>query len=237
MIIDFHSHILPGIDDGSRDAAMTEKMLAASAAQGVEIMAATPHFYADANTVERFLRKRAEAVEKILDLAAAQGIGVIAGAEVAFFDGISRAADVSKLTLGGSRLLLVEMPFRQWGRREVEETERLLAHGFQVIIAHMERYTGLQSDKGPWRAVLELPVLVQLNAECFLSFSTRGKNLRLLKRGEAHLLGSDCHNVTGRPQDLAEGRAVIAKRLGEERLEEIDRLGERLIRRGGAEIL
>ena len=57
-MIDFHTHILPGIDDGSRDIRMTEQMLEKEAAMGVTHIYATPHFYAHRANVTRFLEKR-----------------------------------------------------------------------------------------------------------------------------------------------------------------------------------
>lgn len=54
-IIDFHSHILPGIDDGSRDVSMSLELLKESRNQGIGAVVATPHFYANNNTIDRFL--------------------------------------------------------------------------------------------------------------------------------------------------------------------------------------
>lgn len=62
-MIDFHSHILPGVDDGSKNVEMSLEMLRASAAQGVTDICLTPHFYAERNTPEKFLEKRRRAAE------------------------------------------------------------------------------------------------------------------------------------------------------------------------------
>ena len=64
-MIDFHSHILPGIDDGSKSVEMSIKMLRREAQQGISRVVATPHFYPQTDNPERFLRRRAEA-ERIL---------------------------------------------------------------------------------------------------------------------------------------------------------------------------
>lgn len=64
-MIDLHTHILPGMDDGSRDVLESLAMLEASAAQGVGLVAATPHFYAEENSPERFLSRRAEAAQRL----------------------------------------------------------------------------------------------------------------------------------------------------------------------------
>ena len=228
-IIDFHSHVLPGIDDGSRSENMSRQMLEESARQGVEVMVATPHFYGDRDTINHFLRKRSEALEKVLPSAEELGIQLIAGAEVAYFDNMSQAEGIDRLTMGGSRIMLIEMPFRQWTRRDLQELERLLNNGYQLILAHVERYLSFQSDKSVLEAIWGKPILIQLNAESLPGFWNGQKSIKLFKDGKAHLLGSDCHNLSSRPPNLAVGRAVIGKKIGQHKLTQIDRLGERLL--------
>ena len=65
-VIDFHSHILPGIDDGSRNVETSIGMLRMCKEHGVDTMIATPHFYADSNTVERFIDSRQKAYDKVM---------------------------------------------------------------------------------------------------------------------------------------------------------------------------
>lgn len=228
-IIDFHSHILPGIDDGSRNPEMSRDMLRQSARQGVAVMAATPHFYGDRDTIGRFLKRRQEALEKALPLAEEAGIALLTGAEVAYFDNMSQAEGIEALTLADTEILLVEMPFRAWSRREIQELDRLLHEGYRLMLAHLERYLGFQKDKGILEAIYERPILVQLNAESLLGFWNGQKAVKLFREGRAHLLGSDCHNLTSRPPNLAEGRAVIEKKMGAGKLAEIDELGRRLL--------
>ena len=65
MLIDFHTHILPGIDDGSRNVEMSLRMLAAQREQQVDEIVATPHFYAQKDSVEEFLLRRQCSYEKL----------------------------------------------------------------------------------------------------------------------------------------------------------------------------
>lgn len=228
-IIDFHSHILPGIDDGSRSTAMSQTMLEAASAQGVEVICATPHFYADSMTIERFLRRRQEAYGKVLDCSNEFNIKIICGAEVAFFPGMSQADELEKLRFQNTDLMMVEMPFREWTQRDLREVELLLRRGIRPVIAHLERFYPFQKDKGVIPALLSMPVYVQINAECLLRWSTRGQPIKLFRNNQAHLLGSDCHNITSRPENLAEGRKVLEKKLGSHVLRQMDRLGTSLI--------
>ena len=103
--VDFHSHILPGVDDGSRSVEESLEMLRAEARQGIGTVVATPHFYANHDTPERFLRRRAAAWE-MLQTAMAQEAGlpeVIPGAEVYYFSGISDSDQLHRLTTGQKR--------------------------------------------------------------------------------------------------------------------------------------
>ncbi len=229
-VIDFHSHVLPGIDDGSRDVETSLGMLRRSAEQGVEFMAATPHFYAWHDRPERFLKRRARAWER-LDAALEPGLPRLClGAEVAFFEGISQAAQVDQLCLGDTDVLLLELPFRPWTSRDVDEVEDLMVRrGFRVVLAHMERYLPIRENRSLAAELMQMPLLVQINAESLLHWHDRGRALKLFRSGQAHLLGSDCHGVDHRPPNLGQGREVLRKKLGPEVLAQIDRAGARLL--------
>lgn len=230
-IIDFHSHVLPGMDDGSRSVEISLEMLRRSAEQGVEVMAATSHFYAWRDRPEHFLERRTSAWER-LSAALEPGMPRIClGAEVAFFEGISEALQVDRLCLGETNVLLLEMPFRPWSGRDVDEVEALMSRrGFQVVLAHLERYLPMRENRSLIRELLELPVLVQINAESLLEWRGRGKVLKLFREGKAHLLGSDCHGLEYRPPNLGQGRAFLNKKLGPNALMRIDEAGAGLLR-------
>lgn len=66
-VIDFHSHILPGIDDGSKNVQMSLEMLGRASEQGVDVMLATSHFYASRHRIEDFLEKRQRAYERLAE--------------------------------------------------------------------------------------------------------------------------------------------------------------------------
>lgn len=228
-IIDFHSHILPGIDDGSRDAAMTAQMLQSASAQGIRTIVATPHFYADSTTIERFLRHRQRALDEVQEIAARNQIRIVCGAETAFFSEMSRAENLELLCFNNTNLIMVEMPFRGWTARDLREIEMLLRRGLRPVIAHLERFYQFQTDKGMIPELLDMPVYIQINAGCLLHWNRRRQAIKLFKDGQAHLLGSDCHNISTRPENLAEGRAVLEKKLGRQALRRIDRLGKTLL--------
>lgn len=229
-VIDFHSHILPKLDDGSKNIEMSMEMLRRSKEQGITAIIATPHFYAESHTIAHFLEKRAHALEQLeghLDIFEPK---IICGAEVCFFSGVGHADGIDQLCIGSTNLMLLEMPFRAWSERDLYEVERLINGGITPIIAHLERFYQFQKDKELIPTLLEFPVLIQLNAECLLHWKQRRQAVNLFKSGQAHLLGSDCHNLTNRPQNLSEGRKILEKKLGQKYLDQIDKLGESLLR-------
>lgn len=230
-MIDFHSHILPNIDDGSKSVEESVKLLEILAEQGVDTVCATSHFYPSEDSPECFLKKRSVAYER-LKCALPQNKGlpnIILGAEVAYFPGISAVDTLKAMRLEGTNVLLLEMPNTEWSDYTVREVMDISVAGrVQVVIAHIERYAKKQK-KHVLEALCEYGVLMQVNATYFTDFKTRRKALRQLKRGEIHLLGSDCHNLNKRAPQLAEAFRIIENKLGKEYLDEIDALGRELL--------
>lgn len=231
-MIDIHTHILPGIDDGSRDLSMTENMLRDEAEQGVSLVAATPHFYPDRMSVEGFLDRRASAlacVEQIRSQSLAPLPAIVCGAEVYYFRGIGQAEMVSRLCIGSSRALLLELPFEQWESPVLSDLRDLLNRGLRVILAHVERYESFQRRRDVWDSVMALPVLKQVNAGSFLKAPgipgllagnrKRAFCMKFLREHPETLIGSDCHNTTGRKPNLASAAEVITSRMGKEFLD------------------
>lgn len=234
-MIDFHSHILPGIDDGSRNVKMSLGMIEALGRQGVDTICATSHFYVSQRTPEHFLERRQEAYELLEPVLDDDAPRILLGAEVLYFPGISRLESLPKLCLEGTDVLLLEMPFTEWQEYWVREVQDLALSGeFTILMAHIERYYARQPKK-VWDRLLELDVLMQANADYFLQqdsifrFRNRNSAVKLLREGRIHLLGTDTHNLTSRPPRMAEARDVIREELGKRALERIDELGEELI--------
>ena len=225
MVIDFHSHILPGIDDGSNNLAMSVQMLEMAAMQKVDIICATPHFYSEQISMEGFLRKRLQAYDKIRPAAEKLELPVILAAEVAYFPHIEDSTGIEQLCYRGTNLLLLEMPFRNWNERDIRAVSRLSHRGIRPVIAHLERFLPLQYDPQIVKALLELPVLIQINAGALLHWRGRRRLMNMFFGGTAHLLGSDCHNLTSRPPNLREARVVLQKKFGKEFLNRMDYLG------------
>lgn len=230
MIVDFHSHVLPGIDDGSRSVEESLVMLKRMQDQGVTAVVATPHFYASHHYPEKFLERRNGAKEKLLKAAEAQGVQLpelYYGAEVAYFRGMSQSGALKDLVIEGTRAVMIEMPVGRWTSAMYEELEQIhTVQGLIPIVAHVDRYLGKIRDFGIPKVLAGLPVLVQANASFFLGDDAGGlsggsvrKAMKMLKNEYIHLLGSDCHNLTDRGPNLGEAVKAIETSLGAEALE------------------
>ncbi len=228
-MIDFHSHILPQIDDGSSGVKESLEMLEELSLQGVDTVVATSHFYATQRSPQEFLARRERAFEQLKARLPENAPRILLGAEVLYFPGMSRMDELSTLCIEGTNILLLEMPFRPWSEHMIREVHDLARSGrYTLMMAHIERYYDDQ-PVSVWDDLLGEGVLMQSNADCFLPFFAGRKALRLLREDRIHLLGTDCHNMTSRPPQMDEALRVIRRRLGEEKLAQIDELGRDLL--------
>ncbi len=213
-ICDFHSHLLPAMDDGCKTAHESVSALKSAYAQGVRTQFLTPHYY-PVETVDAFLHRRqasAESLNAVMEKEKEPLPQIYFGAEVAYHPGLVNLEGLEKLCLEGSRYLLLELPFSAWGNEIVRDVYNICnIRGVVPILAHIERYLGFQNKK-QLKAMLSQDVLVQMNAEFLLNWRTRAKALSLLKNGSVQLLGSDCHNLTSRPHNLGSAVQLLQKK-------------------------
>lgn len=231
-MIDFHSHVLPGIDDGSADTEESLGLMAMQARQGVTHTVATPHFYPDHQRFEDFLRRRGEA-EALLRRAMEGKEGLpelTVGAEVHFFRGIGDCEELKQLTIGSGKYILIEMPYGQWSDRMYQELSDISARqGLVPLIAHVDRYVGTFSDRGIPERLMEAGCLIQANASAFLTPLAGRLSVRMLRRERIHLLGSDCHDLRSRPPRLGQAVERIRRALGEEAVARLEDLGKQIL--------
>lgn len=202
IVFDVHTHILPEMDDGSKSVSESIEMLTEEKRQGVQTVALTPHYYAFENSPQEFLQRRDTAWEKLKADLNDDFPEILLGAEVQYFEGISRVEEISQLCIGNTGLLLLEMPFSRWSERVIQEVLSLNCRGdVKIILAHIDRYFSLQ-PKDIWKRLSMSGIFMQLNAGVFLNWKTRRKAMPLLKSGMIQFIGSDCHNMGDRPPDI-----------------------------------
>jgi len=170
-VIDLHTHLLPGVDDGSRTLETSVRVLERMAAEGVSAVACTPHLNAsqvDEAPVEAHARLRAAlqaAADESLRALGAEPVQLVAGFEV-MLDRPGCELRGKGVSLGGSRAVLVEFPRHGLPSGATEELLRLRAGGMIPVVAHPERYRGVTVDTmHVWR---DVGAVIQGDAlECF----------------------------------------------------------------------
>ena len=228
-MIDWHSHILPGMDDGSRSVEESLAMLNALREQGVDHVIATPHFYANDEAVDAFLERRAQSQELLREACREETPRVLCGAEVRYYPGIARMKDLGRLRIQSTKLLLLEMPMVKWTEYTIRELIELAGSGeLAVVMAHMERYMSLQ-NRGVWEKLCDHGLLIQVNASFFGSFGNKRKAWKLLDAGRIHLIGSDCHNMTTRPPRIGDAYERIRRKFGDSYVSQMNGFGYGLL--------
>ncbi|MBQ6250267.1 MAG: capsular polysaccharide biosynthesis protein [Ruminococcus sp.] len=194
MMIEYHCHILPGIDDGAKDAETSLAMIEMMKEQGIERIAATPHFYAHREkSVADFMKKRQAAFDKIRDKAAVSDIRL--GAEVSIEHGISELPDIEKLAIEGTRMILLELPYRAYAKWMSEEIYNIGAeYKLKVILAHVHRYLEYYS-KAELEEILSSNSVMQINNEAFSGWKEKRLAKKVIASGKEFVFGSDAHNL------------------------------------------
>lgn len=218
MVIDFHSHFLPSVDDGAKNVEMSLKMLEDSVKMGVTDIVSTSHCYAySSDEIETFIEDRDAAYKKLAAAAAEKGqeLPVIyLGSEVHLTCDISQMRSVHKLCVEGTDYMLLEMPSSPWSDSTIENVYKMSLKGITPIIAHMER--NLNQKPELLNQLYSLDILVQINAESFgISFLKKYID-NMMKNKLIHIIGTDMHNVEQRKPNIDKARKYITKRYGGE---------------------
>lgn len=214
-MIDFHAHILPGIDDGAKNAQMSLEMLKNAYDNGTEVVVSTSHIYTeDESDIDVFLEKRAAALAALEEEAHKAGIKLPElrmGAEVYMKPHVGNYDSVKKLAISGTDYILLEMPYSGWNNDIYEAVYNVQTLGLKPIMAHIERFLQYRRE---FDQLKSLDVIFQVNAESFLHRPMRKELLKLFDEGYVQLLGSDMHNTTSRPNTMPEALEIIEKHFG-----------------------
>lgn len=223
-MVDFHSHILPAFDDGAEDVATSIRMLKRAYEDGVNTVVSTSHAYIiNDESIENFLVKRKKAYEVLFGAMKADGgpfPQIKLGAEVHIKSFLSNLDNIDKLSIEGTDYILIEMPYSSWKQEHYESVYNCTVSGLKPIIAHADRYLD-REDK--FRHLKAFGAIFQINADSFLSKPPRKRLLNMFYSGYAHILGSDMHNCTTRPNRMKDAYITISEVYGNEFLEYVMR--------------
>lgn len=223
-MIDLHSHVLYGLDDGAENEEMTLNMLRAAQQDGIGRIVATPHFVCGENRYNaEKLKKR---LQETVELAEKNNIDIklYQGNEI-YLD--EYAPDNIKSgrcsTLAGTRYVLVELPtagFSGFLRNMENILYNIMGSGYIPVLAHVERYEYFRSDLKVLRRFLEMGCVSQLNATSINGVA--GKRVQkaareILIRNMGHIVASDAHTDRVRAPRLRQAFETVRSWLGEEK--------------------
>jgi len=213
-MIDLHSHILRGIDDGARTVEDSLEIARAAAADGITAIAGTPHVRDDWPTDPGVMEYRVSELRAELAKAGIP-LDVRQGGEIAF-DWLDKLPleTLRRFGLGGNpRYLLVETPYYGWPLGLADGLFTLRAEGITPVLAHPERNAEVQAHPDRLSQLVDSGVLVQVTAASVdgrIGKRAEECGLLLVREGLAHLIASDAHHASVR----AVGMAAAAKAVG-----------------------
>lgn len=217
-MIDLHSHILPGVDDGAQsfdDAIAIAKM---AVADGIKVMACTPHFMPglydnDAADIRfRVLRLREHFSSEGIALTL-----VVGGDAHIRPDFVNALQNRKILTLNDSRFVLFEPPHVTMPQRFEELLFNIQMSGYVPILTHPERFKWIEGNYAVFRNLARSGVWMQLTAGSLTGrFGKRSQYWakKMLAEGLVSIIATDTHNVTSRPPLLAEAMTVAQGEVG-----------------------
>lgn len=235
MLTDFHSHILPEMDDGSSSVEESLTMLRMLTDAGVRRVVLTPHFYRSDENIEKFLTRRQKSYEKLLSTMDdfENPPELILGAEVYFYPSLSSDPDFDKLCMGNTNYILLELPFEHFYENFFIDFSKFMNRCSQkILLAHIERYLKFGNTQKEIDRVLAFGgISCQMNCSSLAeaSWLHQGKIIKMIKSGTINVLGSDAHNLHRRPPMFKEALNIINKKCGKDVISEINAYGNKLL--------
>jgi protein-tyrosine phosphatase len=220
MMIDLHSHILPGIDDGATDLGVSLEMARAWVDDGVTTVACTPHILPGLfhNSGPQIRLAVAELQQHLDD--SGLPLTLVTGADNHVTPNFAAALqDGHLLSLADTRYVLVEPPHHTAPPRLGELLFSIMTAGFVPILTHPERLTWIESHYDTIRLLAERGVWMQITAGALTGSFGRAPRYwgeRMLCEGLVHILATDAHNMKSRPPVLSAGRKCAENLIGAE---------------------
>lgn len=227
-MIDFHAHILPGLDDGIQTMEEAEEVLKEAKEAGVKKIICTTHYsnyYAENEETRK--NKLKELQEK------ADGIELILGNEVYARTNIDKIFGIGEAsTLNNSKYVLYEMPLHKEYPKYQNLVIDLISAGYKPVLAHPERYSIIQESPKKIEELLDLGVYLQSN---FMSIeglygSKCKKTVELLLRHNMiSFLGTDVHSTGDFYPHIKNASKKIIKIIGEDNFNKLTNINPELV--------
>jgi len=218
-MIDLHCHILSGVDDGAPDPSVSIEMAKAFVADGVTVVACTPHILPGLYANSGAQIRAATAQLQLTLMNEGIPLRLVAGADNHITPNfVAELRSGHLLSLADTRYVLVEPPHHVAPPRLEDLFFGLLVAGYVPILTHPERLSWIESHYPTIKRLVHAGVWMQLTAGSLTgAFGRRAQywSERMLDEGCVHILATDAHDVNRRPPNLSQGRELASKRIGD----------------------
>ena len=217
---DIHTHILPGVDDGSQSLATSLEMIRMARDNGTRRILLTPHYRGEyrKNTPEH-LR---EVYAQLCSACASQfpEMDLYLGNEIFYEPSVPERLESGRiLTMGDSKYALIEFMSVTPCSQMIRAVSEVTCAGFIPVVAHIERYNNARSHPELADELLDMGAIIQMNADSIMGkhgFQVRRYCHKMLKAGKVHVIGSDCHNTDHRTPLLRDCFLRVHRKYGAE---------------------
>jgi protein-tyrosine phosphatase len=220
-MIDIHSHLLPGVDDGAPSLQVSVDMLDAYAANGFRTVATTPHLAGRLDA--GYAAAVQDAFNQVEPHARERGISLVRGFEVRLSPDLpDRLQRGEPIALGSTKAVLVDLPFTEWPLYADSTLFGVQAAGYRIVLAHPERYPSLQDDPSRATELVHRGVILQVTIGSFSgAFGKRAKRCAeaLLDRGVVQIVATDAHSAGHRMAAVPAGMERLRDLVGPEQLQ------------------
>lgn len=225
-MIDFHCHILPGIDDGAENMEEAVRLCEIAVENRITKSIVTPHL-ANMNEVDDFIRLRDRRLDELrseLDRRKIE-LELYPATEIFVNDDVFYAPNLDSATINGTNYVLIEFSFRGLNiNRLIKYVQEFTSRGYQPIIAHPERYAYMQADYDIVNHLADIGVLFQLNSASLAGFMgpvPQELSYAMAYNGLASFIGTDAHSVAHRPTNLFEQAQRFPHSISEQTYENL----------------
>lgn len=222
-MIDFHTHVLFGMDDGAINLEESLEMVRMQKAQGVTTIVVTPHFDVSKQDLAKFIHTRDENI-KILKQAISDcgwnDIRILSGAELLYSTDL-HDIDLSQLVIESTDYILVEFSTVSITQNLENRMENFINQGFVPILAHIERYPFFLEKPKLIKDVIELGCYTQVNGSTIIEGKQSNFIKACFKHNLIHFIASDCHSIDRRIPNVGKTLKVVAKQYGEQIVDDL----------------
>lgn len=223
--VDLHTHILPGVDDGSRNMEETVRMLRMAYDEQIRTIIATPHYAIGAkNASPDHLQLICDEVQR----EAAKidpHMKILLGNEIYYSESVLESIQSgTALTLAGSRYVLIEFSPKETFKNIFRGLGGLVSAGYLPIVAHIERYHCLEKNEDSMIQLINLGCYLQMNCNSLMGGVLDSEAMyhrKLVQQGLIHFLGSDCHDDKARIPCMMRAKIRLQKRCDIEVLDKL----------------